>query len=241
MKTSEADLKRRNVTEASMIENLDQMFSNIRHELGNSVNSLKITLEVLLRNYDHFDDQKRIDFLERACEQVNRQHRFLDAMKRYSRTSISNLEPVFFIPFWNQYIGSLKLTMLEKNILFRQSVTDRPYKIMADKKALTKLFDNLFENAVDALEDREKPMIEVTVVGKDGILSISIRDNGCGIEPHIYDRIFMPLFTTREGKTGLGLSIVRKIAAGIDGQIRITSEHGKGTMAELSIKLVNSI
>jgi hypothetical protein len=40
------------------IENLEQILSTLRHEIGNSVNSLKVTLDVLRENYDRFDDEK---------------------------------------------------------------------------------------------------------------------------------------------------------------------------------------
>ena len=72
---------------AQLIEDLEQIFSILRHEFGNTVNSLKMTLDVLVRNFDTFDDSAKVEFLHRALVLVARQHKFLDAMRSYVRAS----------------------------------------------------------------------------------------------------------------------------------------------------------
>jgi signal transduction histidine kinase len=62
-----------------LVENLEQILSTLRHEVGNSVNSLKITLDVLRENYDRFDDEKRKDYLNRGSDLIARQVKLIEA------------------------------------------------------------------------------------------------------------------------------------------------------------------
>jgi two-component system, NtrC family, sensor kinase len=68
-------------------------------------------------------------------------------------------------------------------------------------------------------------------------VSISIADNGCGMEPDIRDKIFEPFFTTKkqgEG-SGLGLDIVKKIVDKHNGEVTFISELGVGTVFTIRI------
>ena len=85
-----------------------------------------------------------------------------------------------------------------------------------------------------------KGILKITVLNKDDIVTISIADNGCGIEPDVHDKVFEPFFTTKkqgEG-SGLGLDIVKKIIDKHNGKIAFQSELGKGTefTVELPVK-----
>ena len=60
-------------------------------------------------------------------------------------------------------------------------------------------------------------------------------DTGAGIDARILDNVFDPFFTTKEGGTGLGLSIVRKIVDQHAGDVRITSEPGRGTHVHITL------
>ena len=73
----------RAITDTERIEDLEEILSTMRHQLGNTVNSLKITLDVFWQNFDFFDDQKKKDYLKRGLKIIARQEEFIDAMKTY--------------------------------------------------------------------------------------------------------------------------------------------------------------
>ena len=62
---------------------------------------------------------------------------------------------------------------------------------------------------------------------------ITVTDNGTGIEPETLDQVFVPFFTTKEGGSGIGLSLCRQIMRMHQGEIEIDSEPGKGTVVKL--------
>ena len=94
---------------------------------------------------------------------------------------------------------------------------------------LNQVFMNILSNAVAAIEN--EGIIRISTSESDGLVRISIRDNGPGIPEEILPKIFDPFFTTKnvgEG-TGLGLSITHGIIEKHKGSITASSEPGKGT------------
>ena len=111
---------------------------------------------------------------------------------------------------------------------------------------LNQVFLNLITNAAQAMPVNQttdgKPelgTIAIKTRQKDGLIHISIEDNGTGIDPQKMKKIFEPFFTTKpvgEG-TGLGLAIVCKIIEKHAGKIKVKSTVGKGTRFEISLPM----
>ena len=109
-------------------------------------------------------------------------------------------------------------------------VDDAAISLYGDRQRLVEIWQNLIENAVKYMGDRESPLIEVgaEIDGEDTVFFV--RDNGIGIDPRYKEKIF-GLFEKLDPKTdgsGLGLALVKRIVALYHGSIRVESEPGKG-------------
>jgi signal transduction histidine kinase len=105
--------------------------------------------------------------------------------------------------------------------------------------SLNQVFLNLLVNAADALQDAtERGRIIVSTRHDAGTVTVSVRDNGPGIEPAVLDKVFEPFFTTKgvgEG-TGQGLALARAVVVqNHGGTIDVTSEVGSGTCFEIRL------
>ncbi len=102
---------------------------------------------------------------------------------------------------------------------------------------INQAFLNILSNAIDAIGDAGKIWI-TTSYGK-GHVTVSIKDNGCGMSDETKEKIFDPFYTTKDvGKgTGLGMSITYNIIQEHGGHIRIISEKGKGTEITITIPI----
>jgi two-component system NtrC family sensor kinase len=103
--------------------------------------------------------------------------------------------------------------------------------VVADRDQIQIVFLNLVINARDAMENGGTLSIQTTH-DKMGWVRVRFADTGSGVPDDIRDKIFEPLFTTKEeGKgTGLGLCISRDIVQSHGGTIDVESEVGKGTV-----------
>lgn len=112
--------------------------------------------------------------------------------------------------------------------------------VVATPSVLQQIFLNLFNNAVDAMENSGGSLTVKATVDADApvpMVLVAVADSGTGIPPKVLKRIFDPFFTTKAaGKgTGLGLSICYGIVQGLGGHIRIDSVEGEGTTFFVSL------
>ena len=94
---------------------------------------------------------------------------------------------------------------------------------------------NLLLNARDAMQDRS--VLEISSQQQGDTISISIRDEGQGIEPDALKRIFEPFFTTKAPGSGygLGLAVCQRIIDESGGSITVRSNPGEGTCFTVSL------
>jgi two-component system C4-dicarboxylate transport sensor histidine kinase DctB len=215
---------------------LEDILSTLRHQLGNSVNALKVTLDVLHANFDLFNDKKKREYLERAQEVLARQQAMVDAMRSYSSVNVSDQRPIEFPPFWEQLLVTLR-QRTEKIALIQTLQTGALY-VMGSPIAIQTVLLQLVDNALDAVEGIENPRIDLRVTGEGEYICISVKDNGCGIKQKDLSKIFVPLFTTKRKRKGLGLSIALKLMAQMGGRLEIVPHAEGGTEATMLLKRV---
>jgi len=102
-----------------------------------------------------------------------------------------------------------------------------PVKAMIGE--LNQVWTNLMDNALDAMEETAKGILEIKTLKDGAFVEVSIIDNGPGIPEDFKSQIFDPFFTTKEiGKgTGLGLDVVRRIVKQHRGSIKVQSVPGR--------------
>jgi two-component system sensor histidine kinase DctS len=104
------------------------------------------------------------------------------------------------------------------------------------------ILGNLIENAFDSFQtvsDRKKE-VYISIEQTDEILSLSVEDNGCGIDEQHKERIFDEGFSTKvkdANERGIGLYLVKKIVEKGKGDIRVESEKGKGTIFTITFEM----
>lgn len=124
-----------------------------------------------------------------------------------------------------------------KNITIDYKFPEKPSLVLLDENQLSRVFNNLLKNAIQAIPPDTEGNIQVKVRHIKETVLIEIADNGIGIPEDKQDKIFSPNFSTKTSGMGLGLAIVKKIVEGTDGKIWFNSLPGKGTSFYLSFPL----
>jgi signal transduction histidine kinase len=104
--------------------------------------------------------------------------------------------------------------------------------VRADAVALRRIIENLSGNAVDAVRDQGGTItLQSEVAGADGnvVVRLLVADTGPGMSRDQLERAFDDFFTTKDGGTGLGLSVVRRLVADLGGTLRVETEPGQGS------------
>ena len=112
-------------------------------------------------------------------------------------------------------------------------------KLQLDQDAISRVLINLIKNAIEAKQEKTQLNINIksTLKEKDGLVQLTITDDGKGFPSDIIDQVFEPYITTKEKSGGLGLAIVQNIIEQHDGQIFASNvkPHGARVTIELSI------
>jgi signal transduction histidine kinase len=110
-------------------------------------------------------------------------------------------------------------------------------QVMGDRIQLRQVLLNLISNAIDsmAVEDGPRVLSVSSEVHGDDDIVVSVADTGAGIESQDIQRVFNPLFTTKSGGMGLGLSICRSIIEGHHGRLAVVPNTPRGAVFQIAL------
>jgi len=115
----------------------------------------------------------------------------------------------------------------QRDALLRLNGQDAAAELQGNKDALLGALANLCMNALQACAQQPRIVISIATTIR-GLLSISIRDNGCGMDRNTRAHIFDPFFSTKTDGTGLGLAVVKAVVESHQGRIAVYSRPGRG-------------
>lgn len=231
---------KRNITEAKRLEsiaeaanlmdNIGFIFSSLRHELGNPVNSLKVSLSVLESNLDNYDRADIKRFLSRNLADIKRVEYILTSLKNFSVFEKPRVEPVNMVEIIHKFTSLIRPDLQEKDIKLIVNISNKKMIGLIDPRAFQQVMLNLTTNAIDALKNTTNKRITITMYEEENNqINLTIGDNGSGIDEAEQANLFRPFFTTKPKGTGLGLVIVKKMLAKMNCSIDVYSRKSVGT------------
>lgn len=207
------------------------------HDLQEPLRAVAGCVQLLQQRYRDQLDAHAHELIAHAVAGVTRMHTLIQDLLAYSRvgTRGESLQPTACAAVLNDVLAILEVSIRESGAV----VTAAPLPtVMADPAQLRQVFQNLIGNALK-FRGEEPPHIHLGVErqGREWVLAVG--DNGIGIDPQYFERIFQVfqrLHTQREyAGSGIGLAICKKIVERHGGRIWVTSEPGKGTTFSFSI------
>ena len=117
-----------------------------------------------------------------------------------------------------------------------------PQNIIGNQNALTQSFCNFLQNSVEAIQEKRKKVpkfkgaIHINLKQTPNTIELDFLDNGIGFENDLASKIINPLYTTKKGKTGLGLTVAFQIVLEHRAQMNISSQTMEGTKVKIYFK-----
>ncbi|MGE5172579.1 MAG: PAS domain S-box protein [Betaproteobacteria bacterium] len=215
------------------MDNIGYVFSGVRHEIGNPINSAKMSLNVLQHKLDDAPKELVKDYVDRALSEIGRVEQLLKNLRNYNLYETPELENLNLSAFLIKFFQLVTEDFEKKGITILYEVCPDAEWAVADPRALQQVLLNIMTNAADAFGGRDAPTISVTVLKKYGRVLLQVSDNGCGMTEKQQQELFKPFYTSKPHGTGLGLVIVRKTLAKMKGEIDITSLQDQGTTVNI--------
>ena len=223
----------------------DDFISTVTHEMRTPLTSIKAMVEIIQDNPEMTVAQKT-EFLNTVIDQIDRMARLinqvLDLEKLETGQTHLDVELINICQLIKETNQILSPLANEKHIEIRQNLTRNLIIFEGDEERIRLVLTNLVSNAIKSIEHQEG-IIEIDCELEASNISVSIRDNGKGIDAdsihHIFDKFFQARDQGRKKPkgTGLGLSITKKIIELHGGQISVDSQVGKGSVFRFSLPL----
>ncbi len=213
-----------------------EMAKQVAHEIKNPLTPMKLYIQQLERMYMSDDEEKNkklLKFSNTLIQQINSLSDIATAFSDFAQMPTSNLEPVDVKQIAEEVI---ELYNVFPNIKVELDGTGN-FISLVDDKQMKRIFINLIENAIQAIEENIQGHIYLDFSNEDNKIRILISDNGGGVPEDKKDKIFLPNFTTKSSGSGLGLAIARNIIESYGGSIRVLSTSKKGTTFEIFLGL----
>lgn len=206
----------------------------LTHEIMNSVTPITSLSDTLLSLSDTHDEEIRSG-LQTISTTGKGLLAFVESYRRFTR--IPTPEPSLFYvkAFIDRMVELARHQNTCKNITFHTDISPADLIVYADENLISQVVINLLKNAIQAIGTQADGKIEISARCNDSEeILIEIKNNGPAIPPEIADHIFIPFFTTKEGGSGIGLSISRQIMRLSGGSITLLP--GKETKFVLKFK-----
>lgn len=215
---------------------IGRMSAELAHEIRNPIGSIDIFCQLVPERWQEEDFREKfsktvpyelvriktlVNELLEVARPINLQFRSVNASQILLKT---------IAEYQNGKYPGLKIKV---------KMDEGDWNIVADEFALVRVFKNLIQNAVQAMEESGELTISLNKV--DDSIQMAIQDTGPGMDEETLVRIFEPFFTSKKGGTGLGLAICKKIVDGHGGQIRAQSALGQGTTFFVQLPLGHSV
>ena len=211
----------------------------IAHEIKNPLTPIRLSAERIMKKFGgQISDPAFQDSIKMIVSQVDDMRILVNEFSQFAR-----LPQIKTIPGQlNDVLGKAAQIYIDNHVQIKFELkldTSLP-EFKFDPDQLRRVFVNLIDNAVSAVQGEADPMIKIqTEYNKvQQVLKISISDNGVGIPQRDKIRVFEPYFSTKEKGTGLGLPIVKSIIEDHSGVIRALDAEPKGTKMYIEIPVI---
>jgi len=221
------------VERTKRLASLGSLAAGVAHEIRNPLSSVK-GFATYFREKLKDSPQDR-DTATTMIQEVERLDRVIGQLLEFARPSTLKIKPVRIHDLIQHSLKLIEGDARSKGIEVKADIPRDLPDVPMDGDRINQVLLNLYLNGLQAMDGGG--VLEVRVLRDDirKLTTITVSDNGRGIETADLERIFDPYFTTKPDGTGLGLAIVHKILDAHGGSIKVRSQRGAGTAVTITL------
>ena len=213
-----------------------EVAQRIAHEIKNPLTPIQLSAERLRKKFfekasdfnDIFDQSTMT-----IVNEVNSLKRMVDEFSNFARLPAPVMERQSLHAAVQDVI--LLYSAAHRDIEFLAKLDEKLPWIMIDREQMKRVFVNIFDNAVQAMNGKGRLWVTTRAETKLRKIIIEVADEGVGIQPGDQENLFLPYFSKKKTGTGLGLAIVHRIISDHDGRIRAANNVPKGAIFTIEL------
>lgn len=212
-----------------------EMARQVAHEIKNPLTPMKLSVQYLQKAWIEKSPDWEAHlhrFTKTIVEQIDSLSEIASEFSDFAKMPAANIEKTDLMEVIKS-AAELYRSHRQTKIIISQLQGE--FFVMADKRQLLRVFNNLVQNAVQAIGKKADGVIRINVLREGDKYHISVSDNGTGITEEQAGKIFSPSFTTKSSGMGLGLAMSKSILNTVDATITFESKAGEGTTFHILI------
>ena len=205
----------------------------LAHEIKNPLTPMRLSLHRLQKRADSVPERERgavRESLAALLQEVEHLTRLAEQFSQYARLPEPRLEPLDLAE-----VTRSAAALHEPGHLTLRVASAGPAPVRGDRLLLSRAVHNLLLNACEASPDGGTVEVRVETGGAEA--RVDVLDRGPGLSAELAERVFEPYVSTKNRGSGLGLSLVRDIAAQHGGRVELGNRDGGGARASLVLPL----
>jgi PAS domain S-box-containing protein len=221
------------VTYSQKLVALGRLTSGVAHEVKNPLNAMRIHLELLKTRLAAGQPEVR-ENLDVIALEIQRLDRVVQGFLKFVRPQELRLGPIDVNALLSEVSRLMAPEAAQAGARVALDLAPDLPPVAGDAELLQQACTNLVTNAMQAMP-KGGTVTLATRRGPDGAVEVRVSDEGVGIAPEDLDKIFRLYYTTKPNGSGIGLSLVYRIAQMHDGRIDVDSVVGRGTTMILTL------
>ena len=215
-----------------------KLSSGLFHDLVNPLTAASLNMDLIKDSHMKEIEGVR-SYFDKASISIKRMEDFIITAREQMMNR--KTESVFFLNDEIRSVIQILDYKAKKSDVYIAFIPSPKISIYGDSAKFSQIILNLAANAIDSYKevnslDKDR-RVEIGVSESDGLITVSVKDWGCGIKEELMDKIFEPFFTTKDSAEGIGigLSLTKNIAEkDFGGSISCLSEDGEGSSFSVS-------
>ncbi len=221
---TELEILRNELENMERLNLVGQMAASITHEIRNPMASVRGFIQLLKEG----NDKKTNDYYNVIIEELDRANKIISDFLSLSQSRVIDMAECNVNDIIKELYPIIKADANIRGQDIQVNLDEALPNVTLNNKEIKQLILNLARNAIEAMKQGGILTITTSKMNNDDI-EIRITDTGIGISNDKIDKLFRPFFTTKDGGTGLGLSVSKSIVEKHHGQIRVESKVNEGT------------
>lgn len=220
------------LVQAGKLAALGQMSAALSHEFNQPLAAVKSYADNAATFLDRDRPEEARQNIGLISQMADRMASISKHLRNFARRPQEKIGPVPLLPVLDDALALMRARLAEVGAEIRYDRPEEEITVMGGQVRLQQVLVNLLSNAIDAMEDRDTPVIEIGVENRAGRWQVAVRDHGPGLSDASLAQLFDPFFTTKSpGKgLGLGLSISYNIVRDFGGRLAAHNHEGGGAV-----------